>query len=247
MIQRADDGVDHMDQTVTRQFRPATETILTLGATLSMGMVDADTYLNRGAVFVSAQTGNLVVFVVKLVQHGWGTAWVNVPVWIGYFLGCFGAQALSEFLGDGDHRKHMRWLMLLDAAAYLALAYFQAILPTVFLIFLLGLMAGYDLTIFRQVGGIAINNGIMTGNTKSLAISSYKGLINGDRNARKAQLNILLVILTFIAGCALGASVRQWGLSSLDALWLVTVLKVLLLLWLFVPAAMARPASVTEK
>ena len=48
----------------TRQFRPVTATILTLGATLVMGMIDADTFLNHGAVFVSAQTGYLVVFAV---------------------------------------------------------------------------------------------------------------------------------------------------------------------------------------
>jgi hypothetical protein len=42
-----------MPQTAT--FRPLTQTILTLGATLVMGMIDADTFLNHGAVFVSAQ------------------------------------------------------------------------------------------------------------------------------------------------------------------------------------------------
>jgi len=230
-----------MEKTVTKQFRPATETILTLATTLSMGMIDADTFLNQGAVFVSAQTGNLVVFVVKLVQHGWSTAWVNVPVWIGYFLGCFGAQALSEYLGTGDHRRHMRWLMAFDALAYILLSSLQTTIPTVLLIFLLGFMSGYDLTVFRQVGGISINNGIMTGNTKNLATSSYQSWFDGDEKARKNQIDTAAVLLTFIIGCAIGASVRHWGLPALDSLWLVTGSKIILLILLFIPAVMARP------
>ncbi|MFC6288806.1 YoaK family protein [Levilactobacillus angrenensis] len=228
-----------MGPTVSRQFRPVTETILTLGATLVMGMVDADTFLNHGAVFVSAQTGNLVVFVVKLVEHGWRAAWVNVPVWIGYFLGCFLAQGLSEHLGQGNKRRQMRWLMLLDVVAYTVLASLQTAIPTLWLIFCLGIVAGYELTVFRQVGGIGINNGIMTGNTKNLATATYRAWFDGDRAARDKQRRIAIVLVTFILGCAIGA--RLAVLTALGVLWIATALKLILLAWLFVPAAMENP------
>ncbi|AKP64688.1 hypothetical protein FC99_GL001388 [Levilactobacillus koreensis JCM 16448] len=228
-----------MGPVTERQFRPMTETILTLGATLVMGMIDADTFLNHGAVFVSAQTGNLVVFVVKLVEHGWSDAWVNVPVWIGYFLGCFGAQGLSEHISQDNHRRQMRWLLLLDILAYAILASLQTNLPTIWLVFFLGVVAGYELTIFRQVGGIGINNGIMSGNTKNLATDTYRAWIDGDREARVRQGKLALVLITFILGCALGA--RLAILTALGVLWIATGLKLILLCWLFLPVAMEKP------
>lgn len=228
-----------MEPTVSRQFRPVTETILTLGATLVMGMIDADTFLNHGAVFVSAQTGNLVVFVVKFVEHGWQAAWVNVPVWIGYFLGCFLAQGMSERLGQNNKRRQMRWLMLADVLAYVALASLQTTISTMWLIFCLGIVAGYELTVFRQVGGIGINNGIMTGNTKNLATATYQAWVNGDKVARNKQRRIAMVLVTFIIGCAVGA--RLAALTALGVLWIATGLKLILLAWLFMPAAMENP------
>ncbi|MEQ6218765.1 YoaK family protein [Levilactobacillus brevis] len=223
----------------TRQFRPVTATILTLGATLVMGMIDADTFLNHGAVFVSAQTGNLVVFAVKLIEHGWGAAWVNVPVWIGYFLGCFGAQGLSEHLGRGNNRRQMRWLMVLDVGAYVILASLQQTLPTMWLIFFLGIVAGYELTVFRQVGGLGINNGIMTGNTKNLATSTYRAWIVGDQSARQRQIRLAGVLLIFIVGCGVGARLAM--LTPRGVLWIATAVKAILLAWLFLPVAMEKP------
>lgn len=230
-----------MENENTQQFRPLTETIVTLGATIVMGMIDADTFLNHGAVFVSAQTGNMVVFAVKLVEHGWSAAWVNVPVWIGYFLGCFVAQGLSEHVGQGDKPRQLRWLMLFDVWIYFLLSSLQNVLPSMWLIFFLGIVAGYELTIFRQVGGMAINNGIMTGNTKNLANNAFRAWFDHDRAAQQKVGRIGLVIAMFILGCGLGAGMAK--VDTVTVLWVATAIKALLLLWLFAPNAMEKPTK----
>ncbi|WP_332870966.1 YoaK family protein [Levilactobacillus tujiorum] len=228
-----------MTSATTGQFRPLTDTILTLGATLLMGAIDADTFLEHGEVFVSAQTGNLVVGVVKLVTAGWQSAWTNGFVWGGYFLGCFVAQGLSERIGRGNRQRQMRWLMLFDVLAYTILASVQGKLLDPWLIFFLGIVAGYELTIFRQVGGVAINNGIMTGNTKTLATSCYQALINHDRQATQRVLRLVSVLVVFLTGCAIGVGLAR--LAAVDVLWVASGFKLLLLGWLFVPAAVEKP------
>lgn len=219
------------------QWRPLTLTILTLGATLVMGMVDAETFLNHGAVFVSAQTGTLVVLMVKFVLHGWSAAWVNVPVFIGYFLGCFGAQGLSERLGRGDSRRQLRALMAIDVVVYFGLTGLQKMLPTLWLIFALGVVAGYELTVFREVGGIAINNGIMTGNTKNLATATYRSWVDHDHTALQHQGRLLLVLAIFLVGCGSGALLAQ--VADFTVLWVASGVKTALLAWLFLPRAQA--------
>ncbi|MCT4489139.1 DUF1275 domain-containing protein [Levilactobacillus parabrevis] len=230
-----------METETTRQFRPVTDTVLGLGATLLMGAIDADTFLKHGEVLVSAQTGNLIVGVVKLVTSGWQAAWVNGFVWVGYFLGCFVAQGLSEHVGEHNHRRQMRWLMLIDVVAYAALAGLQRSLPEQWLLFFLGIMAGFELTTFRQVGGIAINNGIMTGNTKNMATSAYQALIDGNRAARNRFFRFILVLVTFLLGCAVGVGLAN--LAALDVLWVASGFKLALLCWLFVPMAMEKPRT----
>lgn len=230
-----------MEPVVTKQFRPLTETILALGATLLMGIIDVDTFLEHGEAFVSAQTGNLVVGVVKLVTDGWQAAWTNGFVWVGYFMGCFVAQGLSERLSRGNPRRQLRWLMVLDVVAYTVIAFFQRDLSDPWLLFLLGIVAGYELTTFRQVGGVAINNGIMTGNTKGLATSCYRAIFDHDRVARHRLFQLLSVLTTFLLGCALGVWLAN--VAALDVLWVASGFKGLLLVWLFIPAAMEKPAE----
>lgn len=230
-----------METVVTKQFRPLTDTILALGATLLMGIIDADTFLQHGEAFVSAQTGNLVVGVVKLVTDGWQAAWTNGVVWIGYFIGCFVAQGLSEQLSQGNPRRQMRWLMVIDVVAYALIAFFQQDLADPWLLFLLGIVAGYELTTFRQVGGVAINNGVMTGNTKGLATSCYRALFDHDRVARHRLSQLAGVLVTFLVGCAVGVWLAN--LAAIDVLWVASGFKALLLCWLFVPAAMEKPTA----
>lgn len=225
--------------TKTQQFRPMTETLLTLGATLVMGMIDAETFLDHGAVFVSAQTGNMVVFAVKLIEHGWSAAWVNVPVWIGYFMGAFIAQGLSEHYTQDQGPKRLLSLMAIDVVVYVVLSSTQHVLPSMWLIFFLGIVAGYELTIFRQVGGIAINNGIMTGNSKNLATASYQAWIKHDKVAQKKQGRIALVVVTFLLGCGFGAELAY--MTTTGVLWIVSGIKALLLGMLFLPNAMEDP------
>ncbi|UIF28642.1 DUF1275 domain-containing protein [Levilactobacillus brevis] len=230
-----------METVVTKQFRPLTDTILALDATLLMGIIDADTFLQHGEAFVSAQTGNLVVGVVKLVTDGWQAAWTNGVVWIGYFIGCFVAQGLSEQLSQGNPRRQMRWLMVIDVVAYALIAFFQQDLADPWLLFLLGIVAGYELTTFRQVGGVAINNGVMTGNTKGLATSCYRALFDHDRVARHRLSQLAGVLVTFLVGCAVGVWLAN--LAAIDVLWVASGFKALLLCWLFVPAAMEKPTA----
>ncbi len=64
-------------------------TIITLIQTFIMGSIDAFTFQNFNGSFVSAQTGNLVVFAYELASKGWTTAYVRVPVLLGFLLGAF--------------------------------------------------------------------------------------------------------------------------------------------------------------
>lgn len=77
------------------------------------------------------------------------------------------------------------------------------------MIFFLGLLAGYELTVFRDFRGTKVNNGIMTGNTKNMMAHLYRALFESDKQARKDFFNISTVIMIFLLGAGIGALVLK--------------------------------------
>ncbi|GAX06041.1 hypothetical protein IWT25_01366 [Secundilactobacillus pentosiphilus] len=194
---------------------------LTFLATFSMGAVDAYTYIAHNETFASAQTGNLIVFAVKFAHGGFSEAWVCLPIWIGFALGCFVAQAALSWL---NHKPNLRqrYLRLMGIVVFtlLVVTLGQEWFGELVMIFILGWLAGYELTSFREVKDTTVNNGIMTGNTKNMMVALYHWLIDHDRADRSKFLWLAATMAMFVAGAGLSAMVCI-KISSNLVLWAV--------------------------
>ncbi len=91
----------------------------TLAQTFIMGSIDAYTFQNFHGSFVSAQTGNLVVFAYEYATKGWGTAYIRVPVLLGFLLGAFMSQACKHIKLPAERRFN---LFLLFSISFSGLA-----------------------------------------------------------------------------------------------------------------------------
>lgn len=198
---------------------------LTFLATFSMGAVDAYTYIAHNETFASAQTGNLIVFAVKFARGGISEAWVCLPIWIGFALGCFVAQAALSWL---NHKPSLRqrylWLMGIVVVTLLIVSLGQEWFSELVMIFILGWLSGYELTSFREVKGTTVNNGIMTGNTKNMMVALYHWLIDHERSGRSQFLWLAATMAMFIAGAGLSAMACILISSDL-VLWAVLVIN----------------------
>lgn len=205
---------------------------LTFLATFSMGAVDAYTYIAHDETFASAQTGNLIVFAVKFARGGFSQAWVCLPIWLGFALGCFVAQAALSWL---NHKRYLGqrylWLMSIVVVTLLIATLGQAWLSEMVLIFILGWLSGYELTSFREVKDTTVNNGIMTGNTKNMVVAMYHWLIDHNLAARFKCLWLAATLITFILGASvsavvclkIGADVVMWAVLLLNAAGLLVI------------------------
>src|SRR5699024_598956 len=86
----------------------------------------------------------------------------------------------------------------------LLLAIFQKGIGDEWMVLFLGLLAGYELTTFRNFRGTTINNGIMTGNTKNLMNNLYVAIHHKDAEARRNWVNLMITIFMFIIGAGFG-------------------------------------------
>lgn len=178
--------------------------ITTLAQTFIMGSIDAYTFQNFDGSFVSAQTGNLVVFAYEYATKGWQTAYIRVPVLLGFLLGAFISQAFKHIQLANDRRFNIFLLFSIILLGFLACAA-TFHLSMLNMLFSLGLFSGYELTVFNKVGTTSVNNGIMTGNLKNFANNCYEAIFSHDRGALLKAGRFLSGIIMFILGIIFSA------------------------------------------
>lgn len=204
--------------------------ILTIYATFLMGFVDAYTYMKFDGVFVSAQTGNVIVVSTKVLSEEWLEVMGHFSVFIGFALGSFIGQAITEKVRHTQCSPYIIFLFV-QGLLLLGLAAFQEVIPAYLMVFLLGLLAGYELVIFRKIGVTTINNGIMTGNTKNMMAKLYQRIFDRNKEAGVDFSNLLIGFLIFVFGVIVGSKVVGWNSSAI--LWIVFLLNTICLFLLY--------------
>ncbi|PSL36189.1 uncharacterized membrane protein YoaK (UPF0700 family) [Planomicrobium soli] len=199
-------------------------TILTVIASFLMGFIDAYTFLLQDEVFASAQTGNLVSLSAKLFLGEWRETMSHVWAFFGFVIGAFAGEAVIDRYQDRGMKKYSYYL-LIQTTLLFALALFQQQLTSAVMLFSLGTLAGYELTIFRKFRDTSVNNGIMTGNTRNLMGYLYQVIFNKDSNAKAHLTNLAATVLIFMLGVGAGtltiqinASYNLWAAFSISLL-----------------------------
>lgn len=169
------------------------------------GLLDAYTYLSRGGVFANAETGNMVLFGICLIQGQWRRAAGYLLPILAFALGVLAAEFIREHHRSGP-RYHWRHTVLLAEIAVLCVV---AFLPrgewdpaanT-----LVAFVCALQVETFRKVRGNPFATTMCTGNLRSGTEAIYHALTGGKRTSVEKGLCYYAVIACFIAGAALGA------------------------------------------
>ena len=177
-----------------------------MGALLAAagGLLDAYTYLSRGGVFANAETGNMVLFGICLIQGQWRRAAGYLLPILAFALGVLAAEFIREHHRSGP-RYHWRHTVLLAEIAVLCVV---AFLPrgewdpaanT-----LVAFVCALQVETFRNVRGNPFATTMCTGNLRSGTEAIYHALTGGKRTSVEKGLCYYAVIACFIAGAALG-------------------------------------------
>lgn len=80
--------------------------IITLTATLLMGMIDAYTFLAKDQTFATAQTGNIVELGIKLLKGNLRESLQHLSSIIGYLVGAFVGYGISLKIVADDQKRY---------------------------------------------------------------------------------------------------------------------------------------------
>ena len=168
------------------------------------GLLDAYTYLSRGGVFANAETGNMVLFGICLIQGQWRRAAGYLLPILAFALGVLAAEFIREHHRSGP-RYHWRHTVLLAeiavlcAVAFLPRGEWDPAANT-----LVAFVCALQVETYRKVRGNPYATTMCTGNLRSGTEAIYHALTGGKRTSVEKGLCYYAVIACFIAGAALG-------------------------------------------
>ena len=186
------------------------ESFLT-GAILSVigGYFDAYTYIARGGVFANAQTGNIVLLGVKLMQGDLLKALTYFIPIFAFVLGVFVAEYIKKF----GNSKHLHWrqliilieIIIVTAAAFMpngekGFKTFDMIVNIS-----ISFVCALQVQTFRKIHGIMCATTMCTGNMRSFADNLVHYTDTKDKQSLKNAMKYFLINLFFIIGAIISA------------------------------------------
>ncbi|PKK40501.1 hypothetical protein ABB02_00172 [Clostridiaceae bacterium JG1575] len=186
--------------------------LLHLVLTMVGGFMDAYSFLLRGEVFATGQTGNLVLMAIQLSRFQWrGVLHYLLPI-TAFWLGVFLSRILLHEGFGGEARAWQRGTLLFEVAAFTLIAFIPLQVPHLLVNALIALCAALQFCAFRQLEAenAPFASVFCTGNMRSCAEALYLGMVYHDpREIRKAKY-YGMVLTSFILGVVVGVFFVTW-------------------------------------
>lgn len=195
---------------------------LDLLITFAGGYMDAYSYLSRGRVFATGQTGNFVLLAVYLARLDWKMVLHYLTPILLFWAGIF----LSMHMRHLFRRDVFRWerrTLALEAVLFFLIGFLPDMVPDVLVNSLIAFCAAMQYCCFRTMEqNTAYASIFCTGNMRSCAEQLYLGLVRKDASALKRGLGYLGILGAFFGGVLMGVLGELW--LSTGAAWGISLL-----------------------
>ena len=181
------------------------ETFLTAAfISVSGGLQDVYTYIQRGEVFANAQTGNIVLLSRNLFLGDWRMALRYLVPLVAFAAGVAAAEGIRS-RRQGAGRVHWRQLVLLTEIALLFLVGFVPRRLDLLANAAVSFACAMQVQAFRKVNGNAYASTMCIGNLRSGVEALCAWRRTGDRSILSRAGQYFGIILLFALGAGLGS------------------------------------------
>lgn len=192
--------------------RYQTSETLPVGLLLALagGILDAYSYLNRGQVFATAETGNLVLLGINVSLGNWSQALHYLLPVLAYTAGVLVTELLRRRLGDEGGWLHWRQYLLLVECVVIAVVAFlpQSLNPLANL--MISFASAVQVDSFRKFNGCGCATTMCTGNLRSGTEHLFFWLSHRERDALNKVGLYYGLILSFVTGAVLSGLLSHW-------------------------------------
>lgn len=185
--------------------RYQTSETLPVGLLLALagGILDAYSYLNRGQVFATAETGNLVLLGINFSMGNWSQALHYLLPVLAYTAGVLVTELLCRSLGKEGGWLHWRQYLLLVECVVIAVVAFlpHSLDPMANL--LISFASAVQVDSFRKFNGCGCATTMCTGNLRSGTEHLFLWLSHREHDALTKMGLYYGLILSFVTGAVL--------------------------------------------
>lgn len=172
------------------------------------GYLDAYTYICRGKVFANAQTGNIVLFGINLIEKRWESALEYFTPIMAFVIGVL----LSEFFRKKYNKEFLHWrqsILLLEMIILIIVAFIPIGDLDILANVLISFVCSLQVESFRKFRDKAYASTMCTGNLRSASEALYKSLVIKNKEDLKSSMNYFGIITFFIIGGMIGAIITK--------------------------------------
>lgn len=198
--------------------------LLGLSLAFSGGFFDAYTYITRGKVFANAQTGNLVLMFINIINGKLlGMLKYLVPV-LSFVLGVFIVYFFSKKYKDISLIHWREIVLILE----IVLIFIVGIIPDKFSMYanvLISFSCAMQVQTFRTVCGLVYASTMCTGNLRSGTVALAKYIQTKKRIELERSIYYFGIIFIFGVGAGIGGIVT--GFLGDKSIWITIPMLVI--------------------
>ncbi len=187
--------------------RKQTSESLRLGVILALagGFMDAYSYLCRGNVFANAQTGNILLLGVNLVQNNWsGVFYYFCPI-ISFTCGIIVTEVVRHLVKNSNNMHWRQVAVLVEALILFGVSFFSQE-HNLAANSLTSFACGIQVESFRTIRGSSIATTMCIGNLRSGTQYMCDFILGKKKEALPKSLLYYGIIFCFMIGAILGAA-----------------------------------------
>lgn len=191
------------------------------------GFLDAYSYLCYGGVFANAQTGNMVLLGVSLINGDFINFFHYLIPIFAFSLGIL----ITEYLLKKLSGIFYVWVLVTEIIILFVIAFLPDDMPDVIITAAISFMCSIQIGSFRKICGAPYTSTMCTGNLRSAMGLLYTFISQHNNEALVQSLRYLAIILFFCIGATIGAIfVALWSkVSVLVCCFLFFILLLLII------------------
>lgn len=182
--------------------------LLLLILTLSGGLMDAYSYVNRGNVFSNAQTGNLILLGINISIGNFNNMIIYLCPILSFVVGIL----LAVFLKNKFHKKGFYFEVIVISLEIIIMLISMFIPQTLNIVCtsLLSLACGLQVETFRSFHQHSIATTMCIGNLRAGTESFAEFFDKKDLKYLKDSLLYFTIVFVFVLGAVLGYFLVKW-------------------------------------
>lgn len=187
------------------------------------GIMDIYTYIVRGNVFATGQTGNLVLVAMHLSEGDYiRMLYPLVPI-LFFWIGNFAAWHILYSHANGNKLLWKRVILLLEIIILFIAGWIPADYPDILANICVSISASLQFCAFRKFGNTQNYASIFcTGNMRSCGDHYYQGIIRKDRQSLKKAFHYSYILLSFFVGAVMSGFASK--IFQEKAIWSVVII-----------------------